>query len=154
MKKNEENVFVFSGYLNDIDISRVLLNRVIEIYNFYRDICPETIQDIFITDTIGQDGERIYENLWFFSKSHMMESKNFITKDDFDFSSFKDKGYRWEIVKTSYDFNTSTEKSRLYIRFFTSILSMNVYADLKASKNNCDYLRDIFRKYFAPNIAV
>ncbi|MEA1992572.1 MAG: hypothetical protein U9N58_10345, partial [Thermodesulfobacteriota bacterium] len=58
----------FIDYLESIGIKGgVLLDRIESIYEFYSEMCPDDIVDIFVTDYIDSDGKREYENLWFFS---------------------------------------------------------------------------------------
>jgi len=138
----------FSEYLKSIGITEAILKRIEKIYNFYNDIRPNEIEDIFITDYLDENGSRNYENIWFFSSKHCMEAKLFITKDNFDMDSIKNITY-WVIEKENYDFKKATERSRISLTFQ---LSWNRSGKLKASKENCDYLKEIFLKYVLPNI--
>lgn len=139
----------FIGYLKSVGITETLYKKIETVYEFYRKICPDEITDIFITDYIKEDGSREYENLWFFSEKYCMEAKQFITKDDFDMTPIKKRVVYWTIRKQDYDFEKVTEKSRLYIRFDTE---NRVIGELKASKENCHYLKDIILKHIAPNL--
>jgi len=51
----------FKKYLKDVDIIGAIGEKVERIYDFYREICPDEITGIFITDYIKEDGERVYE---------------------------------------------------------------------------------------------
>lgn len=133
-------------YLEDIGIGKSIKKRVWEIYKFYKDICPEEVTQIFVTEYISEEGEKIYENLSFFSDSYGMEAKDFINKDDFDMVLLEEMTY-WNIKKNDYDFKTATEASRLYIEL---VLSSNTYYEFKASKNNCDYLKKLFIEFLLP----
>ena len=139
----------FIKYLKSIGLTETLCKRIETIYEFYRDLCPDEITGIFVTDYIIEDGSREYENLWFFSKKYAMEAKQFITKDDFDILPIKNRINYWTIQKWDYDFKKATEKSRLYLRFDQDT---GKYGEFKASKENCDYLRDIILKYVLPNL--
>lgn len=139
----------FMKYLKSIGITETLSKRIERIYEFYREICPDEIKDIFVTEYIKEDGSREYENLWFFSKKYWMEAKQFIIKDDFDITSIQNRIYYWSIQKEDYDFKKAGEKSRLYLH---SRLDTGIGGDFKASKQNCDYLRDIILKHVAPNL--
>ena len=127
-----------------------LIKRVEAIYSFYQGVSPEEITSIFVTDFIKEDGGREYENLWFFSKSNMMEAKGFISRDDFDMSPMLKQIIYWNVKKQDYDFQKATDKSRLHITIII-VVSEN-RGDFKASKDNCDYLKDIFQKHILPNI--
>jgi len=139
----------FKKYLKDVGITGDIRERVERIYDFYREICPDEITGIFITDYIKEDGERVYEHLWFFSEKYCMEAKQFITTDDFDITPIKSRILYWGLKKQDYDFKKATEKSRLHLKF-----KMDTWIDgeLKASKGNCDYLRDIILEYIKSNL--
>ncbi|MDP2799553.1 MAG: hypothetical protein Q8O60_06710 [Deltaproteobacteria bacterium] len=139
----------FIKYLESIGITEPLRKRVEIIYEFYREINREEITDIFITDYLKEDGSREYENLWFFSEKYTMEAKGFITKDAFDIAPIQNRVIYWQIQKQDYDFKKTTEKSRLYLLFR---LDTDIRGELKASKENCDYLRNIILNHVAPNL--
>jgi len=139
----------FKKYLKDVDIIGAIGEKVERIYDFYREICPGEITGIFITDYIKEDGERVYEHLWFFSEKYCMEAKQFITTDDFDISPIKNRIIYWVLKKQNYDFKKATEKSRLHLQFN---IDTGVNGELKASKGNCDYLRNIILKYVKSNM--
>lgn len=139
----------FEEYLKSIGIAtETLLKRVETIYQFYSNICPEEIKDIFVTDYIKNDGTREYESLWFFSDNYCMEAKEFATADNFDIMLVKNI-IRWEVKKQEYDFKKAIDKSRIFLHVNISIA---LSADFKASKENCDFLREIFLKYVKPKI--
>lgn len=138
----------FTTYLETIGMTNVLIKRVETIYDFYRVVASAEITDIFVTDFIKEDGSREYESVWFFSEISAMEAKSFITKEEFDNSPLKKHISYWSIEKQDYDFIKATDKSRLQIHF--SLPEMTS-ADLKASKENCDFLNGIFKKHVLPN---
>ena len=133
-------------YLEEIGIGKSIKKRVWEIYKFYKDICPEEITRIFVTEYISEEGEKIYENLSLFSDNYCMEARDFINNDDFEMGLLEEMTY-WNIKKNDYDFKTATEASRLYIEL---VLSGDIYYKFKASKNNCDYLKKLFIDFFLP----
>ena len=143
----------FLKYLESIGMTKTLCKRVETIYEFYKEICPDKITGIFVTDYIKGDGSREYENLWFFSTKYCMEAANFITADHFDMAPIAKRVFRWEIKKQDYDFKKATEKSRLSLEFDMSGAGPGgVSGYLKASKGNCDHLKDIILKYVVPNL--
>jgi hypothetical protein len=141
----------FIGYLESIDIKEgALLDRIKSIYEFYKDMCPDEIKDIFVTDYIDSEGKREYENLWFFSDRYVMEAKGFAAgKDDVDITPIKDRVEHCAIQKQDYDFKEATDKSRLHLLFK---LDTGLSADFKASKENCNALRDIILKHVKLNM--
>lgn len=141
----------FTDYLESIGIKAgLLLDRIESIHEFYVEMCPDEIVDIFVTEYIDSDGKREYENLWFFSGRYVMEAKEFTTgRDEFVIAPIKDRVAHFRIKKLNYDFKAATDKSRLRLIFR---LDNKVIANLKASKENCDALRDIILKHVMPNL--
>ncbi len=136
-------------YLVTLEMPEIFRKRVFMIYEFYRETCSEEITDVFVSEYLNQDGTRKYENLWFFSETYCMEAKQFITKEDFDITPIKEKTSYIRIKKENYDFKKATEKSKLHLELgFTN----EVRGNSKASKENCDYLKEIILKHFIPNL--
>lgn len=139
----------FIPYLESLELPALILVKIESIFNFYKDYCKEEITNIFITDYFNNDGSRIFENLWFFSKSYCMEAKQFITMDDFDMTPINKRIVYWNIKKQDYDFNIEVGTSRLYVEFKLDIRSTG---NLKASGKNCGKLKEIFMQYVLPNL--
>ncbi|MHB8119849.1 MAG: hypothetical protein ACYDHX_14185 [Methanothrix sp.] len=140
----------FKTYLVSIGIGEPFAKKVEEAYQFYSEILKnmdDEIKDLFITDYIQQDGSRQHVNLWFFSKKYFMEAKMFINKDDFDFMPISSGLAYLRIEKQNYDFKQATNESRMTVEYQARGM-MN--GTLIASRNNCDKLREIIIKYFAP----
>ncbi len=141
----------FIDYLESIGIKAgLLLDRIESIHRFYVEMCPDDIEDIFVTEYIALNGKREYENLWFFSDRYIMDAKGFAAgNDDFVIAPIKGRVAHFRIKKRDYDFKAATDKSRLHLMFQPNTESI---ANLKASKENCDALRDIILKYVKPNM--
>jgi hypothetical protein len=114
---------------------------------FYEDMCPEEISDIFITDFIAGEEGRKFESAWFFSAGYMMEAKTFVSQDIFDLVPTTPI-VRWEVTKSDYDFVTATEASRISLHF----VGPHINGTLRATRENCDFLRDLMLKYVVPNV--
>jgi len=54
-----------------------------------------------------------------------------------------------DFKKQDYDFKKATEKSRFYSN---STLDFDFGMEFKASKENCDYLKEIILRYILPNL--
>jgi len=139
----------FDEYLNRMGITTdILKDRVKLAYNVASQMCPEEIEEVFVSDYIKDDGTREYESVWFFSKGYCMEAHNFITENSIDIVHIKIKHIRVELK--DYDFKKATEKSRLRV---VILLGETIEGEFKAAKENCDVLRDITIKYFKPRLA-
>ena len=143
----------FIDYLESIGITSALQERIETIHEAYAQICTDEIKDIFVTDYIKGDGEREYVNLWFFSDNNCMEAKNFISADDLDITPLKGIFYV-RLLKTDYDFKKASEKSRLSVTCLFGETTDSISGEFKASKENCDYLRNLIRKYLVSQLRI
>lgn len=135
-------------YLENIGADGPFLEKVEAVASFYELIYPDQLEDILVTDYIDEDGQRQFENLWFFTQSLLLEAKNFLTQEDYDCAPFKNQIKYWDIKKKNYDFKASTPTSRFNLEFS---LAVGISAHMKVSGNNCDQLKHIFEKYIIPN---
>lgn len=139
----------FDEYLNRMGITTdILKDRVKLAYSVASQMCPEEIEEVFVSDYIEDDGTREYESVWFFSKGYCIEAHNFITENSIDIVRIKTKHLVVELK--DYDFKKATEKSRLRVLI---LLGEAIQGEIKAAKENCDVLRDITIKYFKPRLA-
>ena len=152
MKKSEpyQKEFIkFIPYLKEVDITtRALLKRVEFMYSLCSDMCPDEIEDIFVTDYIKGDGAREYENLWFFSKNYCLEAKKFLTQIDLDILLMKNRITYWTVTAQDFDLKKASEKSRPNLVFK---LIPDIHGEFKASKGNCNSLLTIIDKYVKTN---
>lgn len=139
----------WGAYLESIGIKELFLKRAEEVINFYQQIYQDQIEDIFVTEYLKEDGERVYESLFLFSKSLIMEAKQFLTVDDFDCVPFENNIRYWVIKKKEYNFLKALNKSRMTVEFAVSGGSS---ATLKASQGNCDHLKALFLKHIISNL--
>ena len=137
-------------YLNRMGITTdILKDRVKLAYSVASQMCPEEIEEVFVSDYIKDDGTREYLSVWFFAKGYCMEATHkSITENSIDIVRIKTK--RLQVALKDYDFKKATEKSRLQV---TILLEEMLEGEIKAAKENCDVLRDITIKYFKPGLA-
>lgn len=138
----------WATYLESIGIQGPFLKRVEEVLDFYQQVYPGQIEDIFVTEYFDKDGNRHYESVWLFSKTATMEAKQFLAGDDFDSVPLRQQVKYWSIKKTEYNFRETSTESRIMLHF--ELLS-GVSGDLKASRENCEHLKSLFLKYIIPN---
>ena len=138
----------WAAYYDELGLEGLFRDRAMEILAFYEPLFPG-IEDVFVTDYIDKENVRQYENLWLFSPTLVFEAKKFLTDDDFDGATFSGKVSRWNVKKNEYNFIKATTKSKMVLEVF---LTPGALCSLKATRENCDRLRQVFLKYFLPNI--
>lgn len=137
----------FVEYIAVIGVPAALQERIAIHYECFQAFCPEEIGGIFVTDYITKEATRIYGSLHFVSDSFIMEAKEFATDDHLEMALFERPLKYWTLRKQDYDLKKATEASRIY---FTGHLTENLGFELKGSKENCDFLRDLVLRYFLP----
>jgi len=137
-------------YLESIGITGALTDKVVAVENFYTKYIGCKIDDLFVSEYVNPEGDRVYENLWFFSTDFCYEAHFFMTEDNFDGDIIKDSIMSFTIKKNNFntEANISNDNSRMNLIFRFSV---DRGGDLKASKENCKQLSMIFKKYIQPN---
>jgi hypothetical protein len=129
--------------------SELLRDKIEKLQSVARNLCPENIEDYFLSEYKKENGTRVLENFWFFSPKYVLESKKIIQIDfNIDIMCIDEFIDRYEIDCVNYIFNKATENSKLTITAYTTtaVLVMN------ASGFNCDKLWHIFETYIKPNL--
>jgi len=139
----------YADYMQSLGITQTIKERVDQLHEVYRAVCPEDITGIVISDFITEEGLREYESLWFFSASYIMEAKLFVTEDNFDMTPLKNAVTYWKVKKQDYDLSHAGEQSRLHLEIQ---LMRGITGYLKASRENCDHLWSVFVEYILPNM--
>lgn len=140
----------FEIYLNDIGITiDILKKRIEQIIDYASNLCNEQLNDIFIEDYIEKDGTREYTHLRLYYKNYILIAFDFITKFNFALVKAESKIFHIQYKFENYDLKNSNEKSQINI-LVTFVKTS--YADMTASKENCDYLMKIINKYYLPNL--
>ena len=132
-------------------MSETLISKVKDILTFFEEHYSAKIDDIFVEEYIKKDGSREYQNIEFFSKEFIYEATNFMITDAFSCYSLNNQIRIITIEKENYDFINATNESKCNIRITTYD---NFSFTLKASKENCDYLKKIFDSYLKPNLRI
>jgi hypothetical protein len=137
----------FTEYLQAIDVSYAASERIDALYAFFTDVCSDEITSIFVTDVLGDDGSRKLEHLWLFSGKYMMESRDFLERDDYDMSPIKKRVLYWRMQKAEQA--EPTGHVSLAIQF---ALDTGVSGELTATDANTEYLKDVFVQHVVGNL--
>lgn len=142
---------VYIEYLNSVGISTAtLVNKVERTLRAARRICPEEVQNIYVSDWISTEGQREYGHLHLFTDSYIIESANFVTDTNvnIELTILKER-VKYVLVKYNDYFEKANEASRLSVRFDTDSAAF----ELKGAKENCDKLIEVYDKYVKTNIS-
>ncbi len=142
----------FVEYLQTLGLgSSISVSGVESHYNSALKLCPEPIDDIFISNYYKEDKSRDFESLFFFSKSFLMEVRSFRQDaiQDIDVARLVDSLTYYRIDAKNYVFGQApSDKSRLLLHATTGDA---IVFELKASAENCAKLALLFEKYVKSN---
>jgi hypothetical protein len=143
----------YKDYLFSIGLeSGVYVDTVAGIIATISPFYSEKIEELFVSEYLRDDGSRVHDSLWFFSKSFVTEVKTFLDKDKLD----------WDIMSLSpcvpfvnfkskdYNFSTASKESRLAVGI--QLLPYSVLMNLKATGTNCDTLLKLINRFIRPRI--
>ncbi|MGA1821916.1 MAG: hypothetical protein ACMUIG_05260 [Thermoplasmatota archaeon] len=134
-----------------IDITtEPLLDKVHNIFKFYDMVCPEEIEEVFISQKIDPNGNIQYEDVAFFSDSYFMIARDFTRTDDFFMYDIESNIISWNIKKRKFNFRKARDDSMMSLTF--SIRNSDFDHYLRAQGENCIKLRDLFNRYVMTNM--
>lgn len=112
-------------------------------------ICPDEIEDLFVSEYRKSDNERVYQSLFLFSKKYLLESKNILSAElKIDIMFYFGYIDYYQITSNEYNFTEASMDSTLAVE---GVISFGTFR-LNASGKNCDKLWNIVNKYIKPNV--
>lgn len=142
-----------NDYVRDIGVPQVFVERLDKLAHIAAYVCPEPIEDTFLSNIVDQDNKDVYDSAWFFSKNYALEAKEFsktAKKYMIDQLSIGDGVAYWEIEMEAFDLiDPPSHASRLKFTFLKQNSTMSQGGILVASGRNCAFLAGILTKYFA-----
>ena len=132
-------------YLRDIGIAGPLIAKMGNLKRVADSICPETIEDFFVSEYKQSDGQRIYESLFFFSPKYVMESKKIMSSNpNIDIACLYRNIDRYEMMYNNYNPAEPRETTDNSILQISGIMG-DVLFFLQASGENCARLWEYSR---------
>jgi len=140
------------SYLKELGGSEPIINKSEELEALAGNICPDTLEDFFVSEYSSKDGTHIINSLWFFSKKYCLESKKLMSDEyNLDLACIFGNIDRVEIIYNNYNPlnpDETTAESKLVIHCRAGLMALN----LVATQSNCTKLWSILMKYLKPNI--
>ena len=139
-------------YLAEIGIGIPFKKRIDEILNYYKETVGIEPKCIFVGDKSSDLSEN--KSFWIINENFICEAKNFASESVFDCIVLRNNIGYWEAKNNESDeesMDNGQEEFSITIKFKDSD---GLSADMVASGANCDKLKEIFREYIVPNMAV
>jgi hypothetical protein len=141
----------FVDYIKDIGITdKSIISRIESIQELFSYLSPEKITDIFVSETLDEDGNRRFVGLDCYSTKYLLSARNFTNEDNFSLVFYRKQFRGYDLEMDEYNFNTATDESKLKVTCYQKDSSEKWYEN--ALGKNCDYLKKIVFKYIIPNI--
>lgn len=140
----------FLRYFQSIGIREPILARIEELLRYVEILVPDVdFNDVVVNETVDKEGNRIYEDIRFFSKDMRVSVFDFISKTGIIITvPTVPSGVTLEAK--DFDFRHATERSR---RLVLSIHGPSEsFLLFRGSGANCDHIMDICRKYIFPRL--
>lgn len=147
----------FLNYLTSLPMPKTYVNRTTVVLDQIERLFTFETEDLFVTDYIKDDGERVFESLWLFNRNLVVEAKDFLNKEDFDLTPIKSAVGYLCVKSSGFDFVKATNKSRLNIKFNFCLEGgmgfTGISAQMRASGENCLKLLGVLQTYVKPNLS-
>lgn len=140
----------FLRYFQSIGIKQPILARIEELWEYAKILIPgDDFTEVVVNETVDNDGNRIYEDLRFFSKDARISMLDFIDKTKITIGVPRTlMGISFEAK--DFDFKHATERSRLLI--LGVYPSNESFVIFRGSGVNCDHIMDVCRKHIFPRL--
>jgi hypothetical protein len=129
-------------------MSNTFVRKVEPIIALCRNLRLEEITDVFVSEVTNELDKHDYQSLWLFTDSFILEARNFIVAPDRDIRIAPKAVSYMTCRARDYDFVNATNASRLHVTL--GVATREFIFELRASKSNCDYLRDMLGKHIVP----
>jgi hypothetical protein len=137
-------------YLRSIDLDEDMVKRVGAMVEAFEWLCPEPLERIFICDQPSDSGkDRQLTSLWGFSSTFCMETKQFLSSENFDMVPFRSSIVWLEVEGSDVAGNRDDNAGTLSVTFH---LGPNLPCLLTATGANCKYLKSTLQDLLVPNM--
>lgn len=139
---------MFDDYLDRIDASDVIRERVEKLYAMFTSLIPaERVPHILIENDFDQESNERFTSLWLYGPEYVTEFHGFQTQEKFD-GVVISKVHRWEVTAKNFTIGKNAgARSRLGLVWSAS---GGVSAAMSALGANCEQLSHFFETVILP----
>lgn len=105
-------------------------------------------EDMILSETVNDAGQRVWGSLWLFSSSHLLEARDVTTSENYDAALVESYLY-FRVELKDFDWTKATLDSRMVLRVE---LKSRITGEIRASGKNCERLVQIAKKYVIPGL--
>lgn len=140
---------LFKNYFETIQAPATLISRAEALISVAQSLFTFEADDVFV-NTMKNKEQIEYSSLWLFTGDRLVECKEFLTKQDIDIVKLGSNLKYYNLIFNSYD-NLKNANQQSTAKA-TMVFEENISSTLFACGMNCEYLVNISKKYFIPNI--
>jgi hypothetical protein len=130
-----------------VGLGDALIARVEGYYEQCQSLIIEPIEDIIVNDIIQQDGARLFDTLYFFTKGLAFEIVNFVSDPTIWIAPLKSLNDGWvQIIQTDFDLKEAKPTSRISV-VITWPGGLGGSMSPKASGQNCVHVIDVLKRH-------
>lgn len=139
----------FKNYFETIQAPATLINRAEALISVSQSLFALEADDIFV-NTMKNKDQIEYSSLWIFAGDRLVECKEFLSKQDVDIVKLGSNLKYYNLVFDNFD-NLENVNPQSTAKA-TLVCEENISSILYASGKNCEYLVELSKKYFIPNM--
>ncbi len=137
----------FKEYLEDIGMTRTLINKVEEEHNVLLRLFDFDCEDLIVEDYINEDGSKVYKNILLFCENYIHEVTDFIEKPKYSKTYMADQVNNIEVQIKDFIIGEKTKRnSVIKIQLYRKDSEIRIY-EINGTGENCKYIIDILRNY-------
>ena len=146
----------YEEYLQTVDIHlrANLHKRILEAIPLMEALSPEPLQDILITEGSDNEERRLYYSLYMFSEHYIAEANNIDGPSQTLYNLFilKNSVINLTLSLDNYDLKKAANR-KSWVAFHVGLAS-DRNLQLRATRQNCEKVKQIYEKYIKPNYRV
>lgn len=137
-------------YLRELGMGTSLIEKGLTLYDEYEAYLSEAINYVFISEYVDDDGNRIYESIWFLTDTLMAEAHEITSDGHGDIVPLGQGLTQVDFSRKNFDLTSATTQSRF--RVSVTFDRSGLKGNFKASSENCAHLLTILRDYLLPRV--
>jgi hypothetical protein len=137
-------------YFSSLGMGESLVEKGLALFDEYSGYLSEPIENVFVSEYRDEDGNRIYESIWFLTKSFVAEAHEITSTGYGDIVPVGAGLTRVQFSKENFDLENADDQARFTVE--VRLDKGGLAGVFKASGKNCEHLLTILREYMLPRV--
>jgi hypothetical protein len=139
-----------AAYFSSLEMGESLVEKSLNLFGEYGNYLSEPIEHVFVSEYRNEDGNRIYESIWFLTNSFLAEAHEITGTGYGDIVPVGAGFIRIQFSRENFDLEKAEDQAR-----FTTEIRLEkgeLAGTFKASGKNCEHLLAILHQYMLPRL--